>query len=310
MNLVRLISLLLYTAGVFTFGALFVLWLRGVRRRQAGRRNGSEAVGRVNLVEGAFSFVTVVWFALLLLLTLSSLSPDLAPDPIQDAIFAVAFLFPPLLLHFFSDTAECSTPASSRVAVEGQRVDPKGPRAARVSWRRGWTVSFWALYALGPAMSLVVIVIGYRFVRLPPVGTLDVGATYSLFYSAANILLCVLLTVAMVYGSLGLAKSKQRRERPKQRTSPIGMRGMFGIMIGLMVLAVLRSLGVVRFGELMRTVLYSLPLLSCFGFTYLTDRYTFFDLIIKRGLSLLLTILVLTTYFSVILPGLNGFEFA
>ena len=134
--------------------------------------------------------------------------------------------------------------------------------------------------------------------------------TYRLFYSAAGVLLGALLTVAMIYSSLGLAKSKDRRESSKERTSRIGIRGMLGIMIGLMVLTSLSNLGVVRFGELMRTVVYSLPLLSCFGFTYLTDRYTFFDLFIKRGLSLLLTILVLTTYFSVILPGLSGFDFA
>ena len=42
-----------------------------------------------------------------------------------------------------------------------------------------------------------------------------------------------------------------------------------------MVLTSLSNLGVVRLGELMRTVVYSLPLLSCFGFTYLTDRYIF-----------------------------------
>ena len=81
-------------------------------------------------------------------------------------------------------------------------------------------------------------------------------------------------------------------------------------MIGLMVLVILSNLGVVRLGELMRTVVYSMPLLSCIGFAYLTDRYTFFDLFIKRGLSLLLTILVLTTYFSVMLPALDGFDFA
>ena len=159
-------------------------------------------------------------------------------------------------------------------------------------------------------MSLAVIVVGYRIVRLPPVGTLDVGATYRLFYSAAGVLLGALITVAMIYGFLGFAKSKQRRESSGERTSRIGMRGMFGIMIGLMVLTILSNLRVVRLGELMRTMVYSLPLLSCFASTYLTDRYTFFDLFIKRGLSLLLTILVLTTYFSVILPALDRFDFA
>ena len=114
----------------------------------------------------------------------------------------------------------------------------------------------------------------------------------------------------MIYGFLGFAKSKQRRESSGERTSRIGMRGMFGIMIGLMVLTILSNLRVVKLGELMRTMVYSLPLLSCFASTYLTDRYTFFDLFIKRGLSLLLTILVLTTYFSVILPALDRFDFA
>ena len=160
MNMVRLLSLLLFTFGLFTFGGLFVLWFRDVVRRQAGRGTGSAAIRSGHPVEGAFSFVTFVWFALLLLLTLSSLSPDLALDPIQDAIFAIAFLFPPLMLHFFSCAAECSMPASSRVAVEGQRVDSEGLGAARAARRTGWTVSFWALYALGPAMSLVVIAIG------------------------------------------------------------------------------------------------------------------------------------------------------
>ena len=96
MNLVRLLSLLLYTFGVFTFGALFILWLRGVVRRQAWRGSGSEPVGRVNPLEGAFSFVTFVWFAVNLLSTLSSVSPNLALAPIDRAILPIAFLFPPL----------------------------------------------------------------------------------------------------------------------------------------------------------------------------------------------------------------------
>ena len=60
----------------------------------------------------------------------------------------------------------------------------------------------------------------------------------------------------------------------------------------------------------MRTVLHSSPLLFCLGSVYLTDRYTFFDLFIKRGLSLLVAILLLTLYFSLILPVLGGFDFA
>ena len=143
----------------------------------------------------AFSFVTVVWFALNLLSTLSSVNPDVAWDSLGFATFPIAFLYPPLLLHLYSGAKECS-----------------GPSAARASRRPGWTVSFWALYALGPVMSLAVPLIGYHVVRLPPIGTLDARETYGLFLDAANVLLGVLFTVAMVYSFLGLAKSGQRRE--------------------------------------------------------------------------------------------------
>ena len=81
-------------------------------------------------------------------------------------------------------------------------------------------------------------------------------------------------------------------------------------MIGLSAVIVLGNMGVIRFDGLLRTVLYSTPLLVCFGSIFLTDRYTFFDLFIKRGLCLLLTILVLTTYLAVMLPMLDGVDFA
>ena len=289
MNVVPLLSLLLFTFGVFTFGGLSFLWLQGALGRRRDR-SGRYALGRVNLVEGAISFTTFVWFVLNLVYTLSSLGPALGRTGLGLAIFASAFLFPPLLFQFFSGPAGRS----------GSR--PAGSRPP------GWKVVFWALYALGPAMAVAVGVAGYQVVRLP----FDERETHGAFLDAAGVLLGVLMIVAMGYNIRGFAKSRLRSKgtAEQERSLRIGMQGMFGILIVLMGFVILMNLGVVPFGELMRTVLHSSPLLFCLGSVYLTDRYTFFDLFIKRGLSLLVAILLLTLYFSLILPVFGGFDFA
>ena len=73
MNVVPLLSLLLFTFGVFTFGGLSFLWLQGALGRRRDR-SGRYALGRINLAEGAISFTTFVWFVLNLVHTLSSLA--------------------------------------------------------------------------------------------------------------------------------------------------------------------------------------------------------------------------------------------
>ena len=83
-----------------------------------------------------------------------------------------------------------------------------------------------------------------------------------------------------------------------ERSLRVGMQGMLGIVIVLMGLVILWNLRLLEFGELMRTVVYSMPLLMFFFQLFFTDRYAFFDLFVKRGLSLLATILLLTPVLS------------
>ena len=281
MNVVPLLSLLLFTFGVFTFGGLSFLWLQGALGRRRDR-NGRYALGRINLAEGAISFTTFVWFVLNLVHTLSSLGPALGRTGLELALFANAFLFPPLLFHFFS-----------------------GPAGRSGSRPTGWKVVFWALYALGPAMAMAVSVAGYQVVRLP----FDERETHGAFLDAAGVLLGVLMIVAMSSNVGPFARSRLRGEGTTER-SRVGMQRMFGILMVLMGLVILWNLRLLEVGELMRTVVYSTPLLMCFGQAFFTDRYAFFDLFVKRGLSLLAAILLLTLYFSLILPILGGFDFA
>ena len=117
------------------------------------------------------------------------------------------------------------------------------------------------------------------------------------------------MTAALAYAFHGFAKSSQRRETAPERKTRIGMRWMLVTSIGLMGLVILGNLRVIGYGELLQMAVYSTPLLTCVGSVFLMHRYVFFDLFIKRGLSLLLTLLVLTAYFSLVLPGLAPFNF-
>ncbi len=283
MNVVPLLSLLLFTFGVFTFGGLSVLWLQGALGRRGRRSGRSDPVGRINLVEGANSFTTFVWFVLNLVYTLSSLGPAFGRNGLSLALFANAFLFPPLLFHVFSRPA-------------GRLGDRP------VAWR----VVLRALYVLGPAMAVAVSVAGYQIVRLP----VDEQGPHSAFLDAAGVLLGILMIVAMSSNIGPFATSRLRSEGTKERSLRVGMQGMLGIVIVLMGLVILWNLRLVEFGELFRTVVYSMPLLMFFFQLFFTDRYAFFDLFVKRGLSLLAAILLLTLYFSLVLPVLGRFDFA
>ena len=65
--------------------------------------------------------------------------------------------------------------------------------------------------------------------------------------------------------------------------------------------------GFIEFRGVADLLATSLPLAFLFVGTYHDNRFEFFDVLIKRGLSLLLTIVLLTAYFGLVLPQLEGF---
>ena len=300
MDPVGLFGLLLYTLGVFTFGALFALWTRSAFGWD--ERSGAPAVTGVDRVEGVFLFVCFTWFVLNLLHTFSAVGTGLDPRVLNIAIFAVAFLFPPLLFHFYTGaTARVRDPASWRVAAFGPVVAPARPA--------GWTVTFWGLYLVAPAFGAAVLVAGLRLTAAPA-GTVDPDGFEMRLLDTGGVLLGILMTIALAYGLVGFRRSATGQESPGDRTRRVGMRGILAGTIALMGVVILGNLGVIQFGRLLQTLVYATPLLACFSSVYLTDRFTFVDLFLKRGLSLLLTIVVLTVYFALVLPVLALTELA
>jgi signal transduction histidine kinase len=281
MNLVRLLALLIYTYGAFSFGAILILWLA-----QMGRiRWGGKAIQscawkpRSDLVGGALTFLSFSWFVCCLLLVLIQLDPKIRAYPIMTVLFVQVFLFPPLIAH----TTYIEVKSSADAAI---------PRV----WR-------WALVALyaGCLSVMSYSLLGfYDVISLPHerVGTIS-GVSMGIFFSLAG-----------VYSVLAISRYSRKPTTPKERSS---RRWWLGLFISLFLMGlpiILINLGWLGFGELVEVGLRSLPLAFLFAGTYFGNRFEFFDVFIKRGLALLVSIILLTIYFVLVPPSLEGLPLA
>src|SRR5713101_4002935 len=149
MNLLHLMALLVYTVGMFSYGAIFFLWLRQRGKTGwAGQPSIACGVRRpADLVSGAIVLVSFTWFTVSLLLTLTSLDPHIRQWPLQTASLVLVFLFPPLIMH----TTYAEIQSEGRLPLKG-----------------GWRFSIWAVYLISQSVSLFSLLGFYRVLSLPP----------------------------------------------------------------------------------------------------------------------------------------------
>ena len=276
MNLLPLAALLVFTVGLFSYGAIFFFWLRefgeagwaGQQVTRRGTRCGFEPVG------GAIIFVSFAWFAVNLLLVLASLDPLIRPWPLHVALRLLVFLFPPLIMH--------TTYVEARAG--------SGPPL-----QRGWKYGVWATYLISQSVSLFTLLGSFRVISLPP-GVPD---------RVTNVSVAALFLLAGIYSSWIVHRARRETESTEQRSSRRWMLVLFASVAILCLPMALAEVGWMRFPGVLRVVLPSLPLAFLFVGTYFRNRFAFFDLFIKRGVFLLSTIVLLTVFFGLVLPRLE-----
>ncbi len=125
------------------------------------------------------------------------------------------------------------------------------------------------------------------------------------------------LTAAFVAASIFSVSMSKRFESskltPRQRLGDRAMNGMFVLMVLLFVL--LPTIGVTTqanlgmvFGRSVEIAMRSLPLAFLFVGAYFESRFEFFDVMVKRGATLLATTAALVVFFAVGLPMLERFN--
>lgn len=287
MTALDLLALLVYTFGAYAFGAILFLSAREMGRRNwAGQPRPDAPAAEPEFVGVAMIALGFVWFLTVLTLTVLDIAlPTLDDWLLQLISLYLAFLWPPLIMHV--------TVAEHAAARDSGR--PKPVRA----WRR----ALWPAYLVGVAVPSLAT-LGFVGVIAIPRGTLVAGLNTSL--AAA-------FTVASVFSVAMSARYAGHAATPRERVGDRAMNILFATTVTLFLL-----LPVIAFsmnpsieaiaGRSIEIAAKSLPLAFLFVGAYFQSRFDFFDILLKRGLSLFATIGTLAAFFGLAMPLLRRLE--
>lgn len=283
-NVLHVAALLIYTFGVFAYAALVGLWLQWIRGSEpAGRPHGSR---HTLFVSGALWIVSLLWFVTNLGWVLIDLAPGTRGSWLwwssRWANLWLAITFPPLITHM----------------VWTEARDHHGPGVG-APWRHAVTLTYVLAAALG-----IVSTVGFLG---------NAGIDERLAERLAGPGIAGLFVGAALYAMAIIARhpaGPRSRRDPRSRSSHLALFGGMA-MLFVLLLSVNRTSPhtVIVFGAL-EIAAKSLPLAFMFVGTYFESRFEFFDIFVKRGISLVTTLMLLAAAFGLTLPLLKRYDAA
>jgi anti-sigma regulatory factor (Ser/Thr protein kinase) len=273
MTWISLVFLFVYLFGAYAYGAATVLSVGQARSLwgldKTYAPNIRQRIDKASL--GVF-VISTIWFVLHSLIEFRNLAGDHKEGWLDLATF-IAFLFPPVIMHTVYLEAHCegATPPS-----------------------RAFRTMLPLMYVLSPAAGvwLILAVLGY-VPRPEPIG------------AAIGISIGLVFTIASMYSSALMLRRPGRKLTPDQSRLRTVMVFLFTAMTGLFI-----ALVFMREERLLVAVLdrlsRSAPIYFMIASVYFEDRFAFYDLVVKRGLLLLLSVLSLAVFLAVSLPWLEA----
>jgi signal transduction histidine kinase len=265
-------ALFIFIFGAYAYGYLLLLWLRRPPLDPAQARdtfNGK--VGRVGQVMFA---ACTLWFVLHAIIEFRYLLGEPRENDFIDlAALELVFFFPALIFHtYYVETAAKS-----------------GGRAAT-----GWRAVMWGLYGAGAAMAVYFSSVIFELIPGPRVLGPYIGiAIGSLF------------TVMSAFCLVLMQRRPERTPSTDQRRLRVAMKGLFVSMIAVFV-----ALNVLREFDLLIRVLdvgvRMTPLAFLVVSVYFENRIEFYDLVIKRGVLLLMSLLLIGGVLALALSSLDA----
>jgi signal transduction histidine kinase len=273
-TLVSLAFLVVCIFGVFAYGSSSWMAVRQISPVWTGFAQSSRPRPSLDRVSLAMFLTCTVWFLLNATTEFQTLArPERRQGLLDVAVFALAFAFPPLIMHLVYRES----------SVQGS--------ADRAAWR--WPVG--AMYAVSPAVGLFLLGgILNLWMRPPSFGRM-IGWAFA-----------VLFTLASAYAvALMARRSAGPRSAHHQR--------MNTAMLWLFSLVTLVFLAIVSLGDDRSTLANAFdrltratPILFFSVGVYFENRFEFYDLVIKRGVILVATIAALGAMLMLVQPVLDG----
>jgi hypothetical protein len=274
MVVISLTFLFVYLFGAYAHGAATVFSLRKAhslwaRHVPAQVRDGWP-VDRPSLTLFALG---TVWFALHTVIEFRNLTVSNRNYDLFDLGTLLVFLYPPVIMHVVYNESTC----------DGDAIPP--PLARRL---------LRVMYVLSPAIGLYTIGMIFGLVPRPDTFGPWIGASIG-----------GLFTLASMYSTVLMLRRPRRARTPDQLRLRNVMIFLFIAMSGVFIaLIFMREEGLVV--AILERVTRSAPLYFLVASVYFESRFEFYDLVVKRGLMLLASLVLLGAYFAVMLPSLEG----
>ena len=273
MTVISLVFMLVYLFGAYAYGAATVY---GVREMSPiwGEPSSAYAPGvrrRIDRVGLALFAISTFWFVLALLLELRNFTGATRPGLLDLAQFIV-FMFPPVIMHTVYLESLC----------EGDAPPPAIYRYVLAG-----------MYLLGPLMALWMTAAVFDRAWHPEPFGMFIGVSIGGMF-----------TIASIYSSVLMLRRPRHRTSRQRQLRNVMIGGFIGLTIIFMILLSMREGQLL--GAILERVSKSAPLFFMVTAIYYENRFEFYDLIIKRALLLLMSVIVLGVSMAVTLPFLDA----
>lgn len=270
---VGIVFLLVYVLGAFAYGSALTLSLRQASPVWAPHRHAGSNRQRLDAVSITMFAWSAAWFVVMALDQFDEFVSGPRRNSLDVAQLVLVFGFPPLIVH--------------TMYLEAHVPEWTG-RARAWATRAVAAVYILAPIGLAGAMALVFGIVAVR-----PTGGW-IGA-----------MLALLFTTAGVYSAVVMNRNPRAVATPAHRQMRRVLNGLFVVLIGMNLLLFVTNNATPTFA-LVNRVMSVTPLLFLSATTFYENRFEFYDLLVKRGALLLAAVLLLGTFFGLLLPWLDS----
>ena len=272
MLLISLFFLFVYLFGAYAYGAASLLSIRQVTPVWGGpHRNYSPAMSsRIDQASMALFVVSAVWFVLHALIEFRNLTGNTERSVLDLATFIV-FLFPPLIMHTVYLEAK----------GEGQKPAP----------------IYGALLALMYFVSPLLLIYTFAAVQ-------QLVPRPEPFSPWIGIMIGVLFILASSYASALMLRMRRREPSSNQLRLRNVMIFLFVAMSGVFITSMfIGEQGVLV--AILDRLARSAPIFFLIASVYYESRFDFYDLVVKRAVLIMLSIVVVAFYLAMALEWMD-----
>ena len=274
MVLVSLVFLFVYLFGAYAYGAATYFSVGQSKTLWGTDKTFSPPVQRrIDKASITLFMISTIWFVLHSLIEFRNLTGDRKQDFLDLATFIV-FLFPPVIMHTVYLESQSDDVSLAPPAIFGRLCA--------------------AMYVLSPAWGVYLALSIFGIVPHPePIGPwigISIGA---------------LFTIASTFSTTLML----RRPKPSRTPDQVRLRNvmvfLFIALVGIFIaLIFLREEGILI--AILDRASRSAPIYFMIASVYFENRFAFYDLVVKRGLLLLLSVAVLAVFLALTLPWLEA----